>query len=153
MQVLTVLVGSLDSRVFPNRAECKRLKLSPHAPIWRPIYMFSSRETFFDCGVSYLKILRMWDLGKTSVVWPLETALVPAFASLERASCYCVKKSSRFFFNKTNFNFCRLFGFVKSEYEAKRFSSAQFSFVFFVMVDKEGKSSLSKVTIQAVLAF
>ena len=59
MQVLTVLVGSLDSRVFPNRAECKRLKLSPHAPIWRPIYMFSSRETFFDCGVSYLKILRM----------------------------------------------------------------------------------------------
>ena len=55
MQVLTVLVGSLDSRVFPNRAECKRLKLSPHAPIWRPIDMFSSRETFFDCGVPISK--------------------------------------------------------------------------------------------------
>ena len=115
-------------------------------------YVFVKRN-LFRLWCSDLKILHMWDLGKTSVVRPLETALVPAFTSLERTSCYCVKKSSRFFFNKTNFNFCRLFGFVKSEYEAKRFSSAQFSFVFFVMVDKEGKSSLSKVTIQAVLAF
>lgn len=35
-----------------------------------------------------------------SVVRPLETALVPALACLERTSCYCVKKSSRVFFKQ-----------------------------------------------------
>lgn len=70
--------------------------------------------------------------SRTSETWvwtnrgvrPVEAAELPALAGLEQTSCYCVKNLQVFFNNSSNFNFCRLFGFVKRKPKAKLFSFA-----------------------------